>query len=224
MGKVLRVIAIVFMGLTAVFTLMGGIGTTCVALAAEKFDTMAVLAPYQWLYILFVLTTVAIGVMGVRAVVLLIRGKANAYRYALIALIAGVVVGVIHMAVSRALRGSSMPVDMVVYTTILTLMIFLALRIPGIWDRVNFSGAKKGENETAGGMAAIAVGCLALTIQVWMAPTHTLAGVNYADAFHPVMIISGISLILTGIGLCLSARWPAAIKWFFQEGSALVQE
>ncbi len=220
MGKLLRFIAIVFMGLTAVFTLMGGIGTTCVALAAEKYDSMASIAPYKWLYVIFVLVTTAIGVMGIRAVVLLIQRKPNAYRYSMIALISGVVVGVIHMAVSRALRGSSMPVDGVVYITFLTLIIFLILRIPAIWNKVDFTKARKSESEMAGGAAAIISGLLALTIQYWMAPTHTLAGVNYADAFHAAMLVSGASLLLIGCGLSLFVLWPG-IKSYSQQETAL---
>jgi hypothetical protein len=117
-AKTLRIIGMVFMSLTAAFTLMGGAGTSCVALNPTGYgDSFAPIARFQWLYILFVLLTIAIGVMGVRAVVLLVKGRKNAYRYAMIALLAGTVIGVIHIAVSRALRGSSMPVDMVVYTT-----------------------------------------------------------------------------------------------------------
>jgi hypothetical protein len=40
-------------------------------------------------------------------------------------LAAGILVGGMHMAASRALRGSSMPVDLVVYTTVLTLVVFM---------------------------------------------------------------------------------------------------
>jgi len=73
------------MSLTAAFTLMGNAGTSCVALNPAGFgDTFAPIAKFQWLYILFVFVTVAIGIMGVRAVVLLVKGKKNAYRYALI--------------------------------------------------------------------------------------------------------------------------------------------
>jgi hypothetical protein len=48
-----------------------------------------------------------------RATVMLVRGKPNAYRDTIISLIAGIVIGVIHMLVSRNLLGSSMPVDAV---------------------------------------------------------------------------------------------------------------
>src|SRR5512136_2762560 len=114
-AKVLRVVGIVLMSLTAAFTLMGGAGTTCVALNPAGFGgKFAGIAPYQWLWILFVLIGLAAGIMGVRAVVLLIKGRKNAWRYALIALISGTAINLIRLSASRALRnGSSMPVDMV---------------------------------------------------------------------------------------------------------------
>ncbi len=202
-SKVLRFIGILFMGFTAVFTLLGGAGTSCAALNPTNWESMAPLAPYQWLYILYVIVTIAIGVLGVRAVVLLIKGRNNAYRSALVALIAGVVVGVIHIATSRALRGSSMPVDAVVYITVLTLAIFLLFRIPGIWKGVDFSKTPKREGKKTGGAAAIVVAAFVLTIQFWMAPTHTWNGVNYADAFNATMVISGVLILLVGVTLLL---------------------
>ena len=54
-AKFLRFIGIVLMALTGGFTLLGGIGTSCAALFPTKYDSMAALAPYQWLYILFVI-------------------------------------------------------------------------------------------------------------------------------------------------------------------------
>jgi hypothetical protein len=153
------------------------------------------------LYILFVLVTIAIGVMGVRAVVLLVQGKKNAYRYSLIAMILGLVVGGIHMAVSRLLRVSSMPVDAVVYTTVLTLVVFLLLRIPGIWQGVDFekpAGDKK-TGKQAASIALGAVGLLTLTIQFLMVPTHTIGGVNYADVWHIAFSITGVTLIFASI-------------------------
>jgi hypothetical protein len=210
-AKTLRVVGIVLMSLTAAFTLMGGAGTSCVALNPTGFgDKFAGIAPYQWLYILFVLVTVAIGVMGVRAVVLLIKGRRNAWRYSLIALVAGAVVGIIHMLVSRALRGSSLPVDMVVYTTVMTLVVFLLFRIPAIWQGVNFekpAGEKK-TGRQALSIALAATGLLSLTIQFLMAPTHTVNGINYADVWHAALSVIGSALILSGIvsGILTSIR------------------
>src|SRR4030043_678916 len=169
-AKILRLIGIILMGLTAVFTIMGGAGTTCVALNPTGYgDKFAGIAPYQWLYLLFVVVTLAFGVMGARAVYLLIRNRPNAYRYSIIALTGGSIVGVIHIIVSRLLRGGSMPVDMVTYMNIFTLVVFLIFRIPSLWQEIGFG--KPGAvliAGTAGGLASIICGGIVLTIQYWM--------------------------------------------------------
>ena len=200
-AKLLRIVGIVFMSLTALFTLLGGAGTSCIAFNPTGFgDKFAPIARFQWLYILFVLITVAIGIMGVRAVVLLIKGRKNAYRYAMIALVAGAVVGGLHIAASRLLRGSSMPVDMVVYTTVLTLILFLLFRIPAIWQGVNYEkpGSERKTGKQAAAIALGSCGLLSLTIQFLMAPTHTLAGINYANVWHTALTLIGFVLILSG--------------------------
>ncbi len=209
MGKFLRFIGILFLSISALFNIAGGAGTTCVALNPKGYGPkFAAIADFQWLYILYVLVTVAFGVMMVRAVILLIKGRDNAYRYSLISLIGATVVGVIHIITSRALRGSSMPVDGVVYATVLTLIIFLIFKIPGVWEKVDFAKAKKEDSETAGGAAAIVAGVLSLTIQYMMASTHTINGVNYGDAFNLTMTVVGWSLIIAGIGVIGNAIAP----------------
>src|SRR4030042_5223433 len=185
-AKVLRMICIILMGLTAVFTIMGGVGTTCVALNPTGYDgKFAGIAPYQWLYFLFVVVTFAFGVMGARATWLLIRNRSNAYRYSIIALLGGTIVGVIHVLVSRALRGGSMPVDMVTSFNILTLVVFLILRIPPLWQEVGFGQpASASTAGTAGGLASIRCGVITLTIQYWIGPTHPIGGVYFCGFWH----------------------------------------
>lgn len=203
-AKFLRFIGILFMALTAGVTVLAGVGTSCAALFPTKWESMAPLAPFQWLYILYVLVTIAIGILGIRAVVMLSKGKPGAYKAALLALVLGLVVGVIHIITSRALRGSSMPVDGIVYITVLTLVIFLLFRIPAIWQGVDYSKAPRKEGKKHAGGAAIVTGALCLTIQFFMASTHTWGGVNYADAFHATMTITGGLLVILGAGLWIS--------------------
>lgn len=200
-AKFLRFTGIVLMALTGGFTLLGGIGTTCAALFPTKWDSMAPLAHFQWLYILFVLSGIVIGIMGVRATIMLVKGADKSYQNAFDALVAGVVVGIIHIIVSRALRGKSMPVDAVVYTTIFTLLIFMLFKIPAIWQGVNFTKAKASDSKKAGGAATIAMGLFTLTIQYTMGSTHTWGGVNYADAFNTSMTVIGLAQILFGTGI-----------------------
>ncbi len=209
-GKTLRFIGILLMGITALFTIAGGLGTTCVALNPTGFgESMALLAPFQWLYIVFVIVTTAIGIMAARAVVLLAKGKPNSYRYAVITLILGIVVGVIHMLVSRGLRGKSMPVDGVVYTTLLTLIVFLIFRVPKIWQGVDYTSGDY--NDQTGRMAAaitlLVTGALTLTVQYWAGSTHTWGGTNWAAAFSVTTTMLGLGQLLGGL---IMAFWNQA--------------
>lgn len=205
LAKFLRFIGILFMALTAGVTVLAGVGTSCVAFAPTKWsESMAKIAPMQWLYILYVLVTIAIGVLGIKAVVMLAKGRAGGYKTSLLALVLGLVIGIIHMLTSRALRGSSIPVDGIVYITVLTLVIFLIFRIPAIWQGVDYTKAPRKEGRKSGGAAAIVIGILCLTIQFFMASTHTFGGVNYADAFHATMTSVGALLVLFGAGLWIS--------------------
>jgi len=139
-GKIVRIIAIIFMGATGAFTLLGGAGTSCVAFDPRGFGPAFMkLAPMQWLYVVYVVVTTIIGIMGIRAVFQLVKGKKKAYTNSLIALILGTAISILHVVTSRSLRGSSMPVDAVMYANILTLVIFLIIRIPSIWTAVYFS-------------------------------------------------------------------------------------
>jgi hypothetical protein len=219
LAKFLRFIGIVLMALTAGFTLLGGIGTTCAALVPTQYESMAKLAPFQWLYILFVFAGIIIGVWGVWATVKLVRGTPDSYLMSIKALVAGAVVGGIHIYASRMLRGKSMPVDAVVYTTILTLAIFLLFKTPSIWQGVDFTKAKTSDNTKAGGAAAIVMGLFTLTIQYTMGSTHTWGGVNYADAFNTFMTAAGIGLMFLGVGILINLSFArgAALKLQTQE-------
>jgi hypothetical protein len=205
-GKTLRVIGIVLMSLTAAFTLLGGIGTTCVALNPAGFGgKFSGIAPFQWLYILFVIVTTAIGAWAVRVVVQLVRGEKGSYRRALIVLAAGILVGCIRRRLARC--GSSMPVDMVVYTTMLTLVVFLLFRLPGVWQKVGLErgdgGGKMGK--AAAAFALAATGLLTLTVQFLMAPTHSIGGINYADVWHATLSVLG-SVQLLAAGMLVRQR------------------
>ncbi len=203
-AKILRILGIIFMGITAIFTLMAGIGTTCVAFAAEKFSaSMALIAPYKWIYILFVIFTTAIGVMMIRATIMIIKSKDGAYRYALLTLILGIVIGLIHIFASRAIRGKSMPTDGVVYMNVLTLILFLIFRIPALWKEIDFSKpGGKGSKTIGAAFTLILSGVAVLSAPLWGAATHTFipGGTNWANAWPLQMNLIGTILCLAGSG------------------------
>jgi hypothetical protein len=205
MKKSLRFIGILFMGITAAVTLLGGVGTTCVALNATNYDSMKAIADYQWLYIAYVVIGVALGILGIRATIQLIRANKGAEKSALLVLVFGVVIGAIHMFTSRALRGSSMPVDGVVYINVLTLVIFLLFQLPKVKEMSLFQTEVADDASAAGGMTAFVAGLLTLSVQMWAGPTHLLDGINYADAFHNALLGIGSILVLFGLALISKA-------------------
>jgi hypothetical protein len=74
-GRTLRIIAIIFMGLTAAMNILGGIGTVCAAFLTKQFPPMWALLEYQWLYQSLMITTIIVGIAGVWATIVLIRGR-----------------------------------------------------------------------------------------------------------------------------------------------------
>ncbi|MGB2964656.1 MAG: hypothetical protein WBB69_11795 [Anaerolineales bacterium] len=115
-----------------------------------------------------------IGILGIRATILLAKGKQNAEKSALITLVLGILTGGIHMFTSRALRGSSMPTDFIVYITILTLVIFLLFQLPKVRQMALFQKGSSDDSSAAGGLTAIVAGLLTLSVQMWAGPTHLL--------------------------------------------------
>jgi hypothetical protein len=159
LGKILRVVAIIFMGLTGTMNLLGGIGTVCAAFLTRQFPPMLALLDYQWLYQSVMIVTILIGVGGIWATIRLAKGGENVYRNSLILLLVGTVVGAVHYYASMILRGSAAPANVKLYMNALTLLLFLLLGLPGIRDRVNFDrSGEDGVSYTAAGLTAIIIG------------------------------------------------------------------
>ena len=96
--------------------------------------------------------------------------------------------------------------DAVVYTTVLTLVIFLLFRIPKIWQGVDY--AKADSNDKTGKMAGVATllvtGLLTLTVQYWAGPSHTWGGTNWAAAFSVTTWMLGLGQLLGGMALFIT--------------------
>jgi hypothetical protein len=204
-GKAVRIAGIILVGLTAVFHLMGGIGTTCVALGAENYDSMVGIVPFKWLYQIFVVVTIGIAVFGFRSTVQFAKNKDSAYKNAVIVLVVGVVVTGIHVIASQILRGKSMPNDIRLYLNILTLIVFLLFRISRLRNAMGMDGGpgKGGASEL--GATFILMGIAALTVQIWAGPTHTFNDINYADIWRNELMAFGWILVIIGIPIIYGA-------------------
>jgi hypothetical protein len=203
-GMTLRIGAIILMGLTAAMNLLGGIGTTCAAFSNKVEYKMAFkdLLDYRWLYQIFVVTTILIGIAGIWVLIRMVRGGPKITRDALIVLGIGTIIGGVHYFTSLALRGKAAPANVKFYTNIFTLIVFLIFQIPSLREKVDFSKAGgKSETNAGAGMAAIIVGAIMLTIFHWAGPSHTFYGENWVYVLQMPLIIVGSILVLGGMGI-----------------------
>jgi hypothetical protein len=209
-GKVLRIIAIIFMGLTAAMNLLGGAGTSCAAFSNNVGYRLAFreILDYRWIYQGLVITTVIIGLVGIWATIKLVRGGPSVYRNAIIVLVIGSILGAIQYVASLTLRGAATPANVKFYINAITLIYFLILGVPSIRGKVDFSspGNDKAEKAAAAGMAAIVAGIVILTVFTWAGPSHTFNGENWTYVFYTPLMVSGTLLIIGGMA---SFLWSA---------------
>lgn len=203
-GRIIKIIAILFMGMTTAMNLLGGAGTSCVAFSNNVGYRMAFkeLMDVRWIYQVLVVTTVLLGIAGIWSTVKLIRGGKSVYKTAVIILAIGTVLGAIHYFTSLGLRGKAAPANVKFYLNVITLLIFLALNLPGIRNKIDFNsgGGGKASKIAAAGMASIVIGIITLTVFDWAAPTHTLNGENWVYVFYTPLMVFGTAFFVGGLG------------------------
>ena len=199
-SKILRGIAVTLMGITVAITLLAGIGTTCVAIGAENYESMMDLVPYKPLYQALVVISLAVGIWGIPVTVSLVRGGEKVYRNALLVLLLGAISAGIQTGVSQAVRGASAPVNMRFFITLFTLVIFLLLRLPPLWRRVDFAQPMKGGSTGAlTGTALIVCAIITLTTPLWAGPTHlSPMGENWVRVLQTPLMVGGWAMLLAG--------------------------
>jgi hypothetical protein len=204
----LRGLSFVLLGLTVLITLLGAIGTTCVAFGAEKWGPrMAALIPVKPVFQLLVVLSLAAGILGLIGTIGLGRRRGGAYRLALIFLGAGLLTSGIQMYFSATLRGATAPNNFRVYITAFTLVYMLILRLPGLWEKSGFGGSGSGRDTPAGAGIALAItGLVTLTTPLWAGPTHMIDGMNTVDVLLRPLLVLGSGLLAGG--LCMVA-WPS---------------
>lgn len=209
--KILRVVAIVLMAMTAAMNILGGAGTTCVAFFTKNYPPYWVLikpVDYRWLYQSFVITTLAIGIAGIAITIGLIRGGKHAYRNTLIVLVVGTVLNAIHYFTSLTVIGKAAPANVVFYINFLTLIVFLLFLIPSLRKKVNFtSGGKEADKTAGGGLAAMVTGTVILSTPMWVGASHVYMGSNWVNVLAWPIYISGTFLILGGMALLVRGAW-----------------
>ncbi len=218
LAKILRVVSIVLMGLTAVLTLLGGVGTVCVAWAAEKWASLAALVPYKPVYQVATIITLIAALAGIRVTYGLLRGEKWSYVGALVTLLVGLGTAGTKMYFSSMLRGSTAPTNFRFYFTTFTLLVFLLLRLPGIWKWVGFTDSSGGPGSpaTPAGLALLLGGVLTLTTPIWAGPTHTIDGYNLVNVLQLPLMVGGGGMVLAGATLLILAGWGTSVSALFR--------
>ncbi len=219
-GKTLRIIAIIFMGLTAAMNIVSGVGTSCAAFLTKQYPPFwdILVAELQWLWQSFVFVTLLVGLAGIWSVVQLVRGNSKAYRNAMILLILGTIVNGIHVYYSQTILGSVIPIAITLLTNVITLVLFIIFGTPGLRDQIMFDG--EGDpisGATASGLTAILVGMILLSTSSWAGPSHTFAdGVNLVNVLRIPLLAGGSILTMGGLATllwtALDITFPRAIR------------
>jgi hypothetical protein len=219
-GKTLRIIAIIFMGLTAAMNIVSGVGTSCAAFLTKQYPPFwdILVAELQWLWQSFVFVTLLVGLAGIWSVVQLVRGNSKAYRNAMILLILGTIVNGIHVYYSQTILGSVIPIAITLLTNVITLVLFIIFGTPGLRDQIMFDG--EGDpisGATASGLTAILVGIILLSTSSWAGPSHTFAdGVNLVNVLRVPLLAGGSILTMGGLATllwtALDITFPRAIR------------
>jgi len=206
--KTLKVVAIILLGMTAAMNLLGGAGTYCAAFSNNVGYRMAFKAimDYRWIYQIVMVTTILTGIAGVMALMNLIKGKPGVYRFTMIVLIIGTLLGGTQFFASMILRGKATPANVKFFTNLATLVFFLVMGLPGIKDKIDFSKpSDKSEMNSAGGLVAFLAGITTLTIFAWAGPSHTFFGENWVFVFEWPLVVIGTVLIVGGFLTVLRA-------------------
>lgn len=220
-GRALRTIAIILFALATTFNLLGGIGTSCVALNPTRWGPeMAKLAQAQWLYLLLMVAAIVVALWGVAATIALVRGGATVYRNALLVLALSATIAGVQTFVSIALRGKGAPQNMRFYFTTLVVIVFLLLRLPPLWKRIGgFAARGRGGFAAPTGLAAFWSGLLVLTTPLWATPTHIGPdGARWVNVLRTPLLLVGALLTLAGVGLLMWAnriRLSVSIRCLF---------
>jgi hypothetical protein len=209
-GNTYRIVAIVFMGLTAAMNVLGGAGTYCAAFSNNPGYKLAFkdLLDYRWLYQGLVVVTVILGIAGIWATVKLVRGGPTVYRNALILLVIGTILGGVHFFASGILRGKTIPANFKFYANVITLIIFLLLRLPSVREWVDFTTGKgQSDKATTGGVSSIVAGVIMLSTRMWVGVSHINNGDNWVDVLQTPLNVVGTILTVAGFGMVFWAIW-----------------
>ncbi len=217
-GASIRTVLVVLMAATAAMTLLGAVGTSCLAWNGDKYGpAFRWIVPYMTHYQILVYIKLVVGSAAVILAYATARGERWFYLGALITLIAGGSAGAYQMYMSSTLRDISFfavaPTNVRVYITVVTLIAYALVRFPGIWNKAGLGSqnSRPGSPMTAGGIALVVSGVLILTTPLWVGETHMLDGYNLVYTLELPLLLDGTLLVLGGLSMLFGRRLLARL-------------
>jgi hypothetical protein len=202
----LRTLLVVVMALATIMTLLGGVGSTCVAFNAEQYGpTFAKLAPYKPV----LQALVYISIIAALAMMLVTYWTARASKWffigALVTLVVGGVAAAVQMYYSSSVRGipffSAAPTNIRLYITLVALIVFVLIRFTPWWKQIGTPSNKPGSPMAAGGTSLIVAAIAILTTPFWAGTPHTVDGYNLVLTLETPLLVDGITMLIIGIGM-----------------------
>ncbi len=219
LGAVLRGVLVVLMSATTVMTLLGAVGTACIAWNGDKYGpAFKWIVPYMPTYQVLVYISLVAGVVAAIVAYAIARGDKWFYIGALLTLVVAGGAAAVQMFYTSSLRQISFfaaaPTNVRLYITAITLIAFLIIRIPGIWNKSGLGNptSKPGSPMATGGAALIVAGALIVTTPLWVGETHMLDGYNLVYTLELPLLIDGIAMLLAGAAMVFGRRVLALVR------------
>lgn len=214
LGATIRTVLVVLMAATAVMTLLGAVGTACIAWNGDKYGpAFKWVVPYMSYYQILVYLKLVVGAVAVMVTYATARGDKWFYRGALITLVVGGSAAAYQMYMSSTLRDISFfavaPTNVRFYITVTTLIAFVVVRFPGLWNRAGLSDKhnQPGSPMAAGGIALIVSGLLILMTPFWVGETHMLGEYNLVYTLELPLVLDGTLLVIGGVVMCVGRHY-----------------
>lgn len=213
LGASIRTVLIVLMAATAAMTLLGAVGTACLAWNGDKYGpAFRWIVPYMTHYQILVYVSLVAGIAAAIVAYATARGDKWFYAGALITLVIAGGAAAYQMYMTSTLRDISFfaaaPTNVRLYITLVTLIAYAIVRFPGVWSKAGFSGQKNkpGSPMAAGGVALIVSGLLILTTPLWVGESHMLGDYNLVHTMKLPLLLDGSLLVLGGSGMLFAQK------------------
>lgn len=218
LGTSIRTVLVVLMAATTVMTLLGAVGTACLAWNGDKYGpAFKWIVPYMPYYQILVYISLVAGVAAAIVAYATVRGDKWFYVGALVTLVVAGAAAAYQMYMTSTLRDISFfaaaPTNVRFYITVVTLVAYAVVRFPGVWKKAGLGDQKNkpGSPMAAGGVALIVSGSLILTTPLWVGETHMLGDYNLVYTLEIPLLLDGTLLVVGGLGMLFARKLLALV-------------